>query len=80
MHIPVVIAVLVCFLGSVAMWWVYFDSSAGAASHALTHAREPGQMAACVPDAAPMRWSGSAITRSSAAALTMMPAISKTCT
>lgn len=44
--IPVVIAVLVCFLGSVAMWWVYFDTSAEAASHALEHAREPGQMAA----------------------------------
>jgi len=43
---PVLIAVLVCFLGSVAMWWVYFDTSSGAASHKLAHAKEPGQLAA----------------------------------
>jgi len=43
---PAVIAVLACFLGSVAMWWIYFDTSAEAASHALRHAAEPGQKAA----------------------------------
>ncbi len=44
--IPVVIAVMVCFLGSVAMWWVYFDTSAEVASHRLAHAHEPGQLSA----------------------------------
>lgn len=43
---PVVIAVLVCFIGSVAMWWIYFDTSAEAATHALEHAAQPGRMSA----------------------------------
>ncbi|CAG4891209.1 low temperature requirement protein A [Paraburkholderia saeva] len=43
---PSVIAFLVCFLGSVAMWWVYFDSSSSAGSRAIRRSSEPGLMAA----------------------------------
>jgi low temperature requirement protein LtrA len=43
---PAVIAFLVCFLGSVAMWWVYFDSSSSAGSRAIRRSGEPGLMAA----------------------------------
>jgi low temperature requirement protein LtrA len=42
---PAIIAFLVCFAGSVAMWWVYFDTSSSAGSHAIAHSKEPGQMA-----------------------------------
>ncbi|SEA83709.1 low temperature requirement protein A [Paraburkholderia sartisoli] len=43
---PTVIAFLVCFLGSVAMWWVYFDTSSSAGSRAIRRSGEPGLMAA----------------------------------
>jgi low temperature requirement protein LtrA len=43
---PSIIAFLVCFAGSVAMWWVYFDTSSSAGSRAIARAREPGLMAA----------------------------------
>ena len=43
---PVIIAALVAFVGSLAMWWVYFDTSSKAGSHAITHAKNPGQMGA----------------------------------
>jgi low temperature requirement protein LtrA len=44
---PAIIAFLVCFLGSVAMWWVYFDTSSSAGSRAIARSKEPGLMAAC---------------------------------
>ncbi|MGB9095811.1 low temperature requirement protein A [Erwinia sp.] len=44
---PVVIASLVAFIGSLAMWWVYFDTSSKAGSHAIQQAENPGQMGAC---------------------------------
>lgn len=44
---PVVIASLVAFVGSLAMWWVYFDTSSKAGSHAIQQAENPGQMGAC---------------------------------
>ncbi len=43
---PVIIAFLVCFAGSVAMWWLYFDTSSGAGSRAIARSNEPGLMAA----------------------------------
>lgn len=43
---PAIIAFLVCFAGSIAMWWIYFDTSSSAGSHAIAHSSEPGQMAA----------------------------------
>jgi low temperature requirement protein LtrA len=35
----------VAFLGSVAMWWVYFDSGAERASHRIAHSADPGRIA-----------------------------------
>ncbi|CCG87562.1 low temperature requirement protein A [Erwinia piriflorinigrans] len=46
-HPSVIIASLVAFLGSLAMWWIYFDTSSSAGSHAIQHAENPGQMGAC---------------------------------
>ncbi|HEY1997385.1 low temperature requirement protein A [Paraburkholderia sp.] len=43
---PAIIAFLVCFAGSVAMWWVYFDTSSSAGSHTIARTDEPGRMAA----------------------------------
>ncbi|MCL6711098.1 low temperature requirement protein A [Pseudomonas sp. R2.Fl] len=36
---------LAAFLGSVAMWWVYFDSGAEHASHRIAHSEDPGRLA-----------------------------------
>lgn len=44
--LPVLIASLVAFLGSLAMWWVYFDTSSKAGSHAISQAANPGQLGA----------------------------------
>ncbi|UBB27052.1 low temperature requirement protein A [Pseudoxanthomonas japonensis] len=38
-------AFLAAFLGSVAMWWVYFDSGAEHASHRIAHSEDPGRLA-----------------------------------
>lgn len=43
---PGVIAFLTCFLGTVALWWIYFDTSSRAGSERIAHASHPGQMAA----------------------------------
>jgi len=43
---PSIIAFLVCFLGSVAMWWIYFDTGSRAGSHAIVRSKEQGLMAA----------------------------------
>ncbi|HTJ94326.1 MAG TPA: low temperature requirement protein A [Pararobbsia sp.] len=44
--VPDVIAFVVCFLGTVALWWIYFDTSSRAGSERVAHAEHPGQMAA----------------------------------
>ncbi len=44
--LPILIAFLVAFLGSVAMWWVYFDTSSGDGSEAIVHSKDPGRMGA----------------------------------
>ena len=38
-------AFLVSFLGSVAMWWMYFDTAAERASHRIAHSDDPGRIA-----------------------------------
>ena len=39
-------AFFVSFAGSLAMWWMYFDTSAKEATHAIEHASDPGGMGA----------------------------------
>ncbi len=41
---PTLIAFFVAFLGSLAMWWVYFDTSSRDGSHAIAHSSDPGRM------------------------------------
>lgn len=41
---PMLISFAVAFLGSVAMWWMYFDTSSEAGTHAITHADDPGRI------------------------------------
>lgn len=40
-----VAAFLVAFLGSVALWWIYFDRAAGHAAEAIAHTSDPGALA-----------------------------------
>lgn len=40
-----VAAFVVAFLGSVAMWWIYFDTGAERASHRIAHSDDPGRQA-----------------------------------
>lgn len=40
-----VAAFLACFLGSVTMWWIYFDITADKASHRIAQDRNPGRLA-----------------------------------
>ncbi|UNK49356.1 low temperature requirement protein A [Lysobacter sp. S4-A87] len=42
---PTVTAFASAFLGSVAMWWIYFDSGAERASHRIAHSDDPGRQA-----------------------------------
>jgi low temperature requirement protein LtrA len=41
---PVLAAFVICFLGSVALWWVYFDRAAGDAEHAIASSDDPGRL------------------------------------
>jgi low temperature requirement protein LtrA len=41
-----VYALLVGFAGSLAMWWMYFDTSAKEATHTIEHANDAGRMGA----------------------------------
>jgi low temperature requirement protein LtrA len=38
-------AFVVAFLGSVALWWIYFDRAAGDAAEAISHSSDPGSLA-----------------------------------
>jgi len=38
-------AFVVAFLGSVAMWWIYFDTGAERASHRISQSQDPGRQA-----------------------------------
>ena len=44
--IPTIIAFLVAFIGSLAMWWIYFDTSSKDGSEAIRHAKNPGLVGA----------------------------------
>jgi low temperature requirement protein LtrA len=43
---PTLIALLVAFTGSVAMWWVYFDTASEHGTHAIQHSDDPGRIGA----------------------------------
>jgi low temperature requirement protein LtrA len=43
---PILIACLVAFVGSLAMWWVYFDTSSKEGSETIVHNRDPGRIGA----------------------------------
>lgn len=40
-----IVAALVSFIGSLAMWWIYFDVSSEAATHKIQHSSNPGLLA-----------------------------------
>lgn len=40
------VAFLVSFIGCVAMWWMYFDTSSGDAAHVIEHSDNPGRLGA----------------------------------
>jgi low temperature requirement protein LtrA len=44
--IPGLIAFLVAFIGSIAMWWVYFDTSTKDATEVIVESEDPGQLGA----------------------------------
>lgn len=43
---PTLIAFLVAFLGSLAMWWIYFDTSSQAGTEAIVNSSDPGRIGA----------------------------------
>ena len=43
---PALIALLAAFLGTAAMWWVYFDTSSRDGSEAIVHSDDPGRIGA----------------------------------
>jgi low temperature requirement protein LtrA len=43
---PILIAFLVAFVGAVAMWWLYFDTSSKNASEAIVRSDDPGRVGA----------------------------------
>ena len=44
--IPTYVALLVAFAGSIAMWWIYFDTGSEHGTHAITHSDDPGRIGA----------------------------------
>lgn len=40
------LALVVSFIGCVAMWWMYFDTSSGDAAHVIEHSDDPGRLGA----------------------------------
>jgi low temperature requirement protein LtrA len=44
MSVEAVAAFMVAFLGSVALWWIYFDRAAGDAAAAIAHSSDPGAL------------------------------------
>ncbi len=43
---PVVLALLATFIGTLAMWWLYFGTSSKDATSAITHSDDPGRIGA----------------------------------
>ena len=40
------VAFAISFIGCVAMWWMYFDTSSGDAAHVIEHSDDPGRLGA----------------------------------
>lgn len=47
-QLPALIAFLAAFVGSIAMWWVYFDTSTRDATEAIVESEDPGQFGAYI--------------------------------
>lgn len=45
-HAVDIYAFLVGFIGSLALWWLYFDTSSDAAAHVIEHSDDPGRIGA----------------------------------
>lgn len=45
-QLDAVIPMLVTFVGSLAMWWMYFDTSSKDATHVIEHSNDPGRLGA----------------------------------
>ena len=43
--LPILASFVVCFAGSLAMWWLYFDTSAERGSETISHSSDPGRVA-----------------------------------
>jgi low temperature requirement protein LtrA len=43
--LPILAAFVVCFAGSLAMWWLYFDASAETGSETISRSGDPGKLA-----------------------------------
>jgi len=41
---PIVLAALISFVSSLAMWWIYFDTSSEAGSEKISHVKNPGKL------------------------------------
>lgn len=42
--IPTIIAFIVSFISTIAMWWIYFDTSSKDGSHAITRSKDQGRI------------------------------------
>jgi low temperature requirement protein LtrA len=45
-HLSELLSFLVGFIGSLAMWWMYFDTSSKDATHVIEHSGDPGRIGA----------------------------------
>lgn len=45
-NLPLLIAFVVAFAGSLAMWWIYFNTGSRDGSHAIEHSADPGRLRA----------------------------------
>lgn len=45
-HFSILSALLATFLGTIAMWWLYFGTSSKDATHVITHSDDPGRIGA----------------------------------
>jgi len=45
-HLAEMMSFLVGFVGSIAMWWMYFDTSSKEAAHVIEHSSDPGRIGA----------------------------------
>lgn len=43
---PLIVAAIVSFVGSGAMWWMYFDTGSEHGSHVISHSDDPGRLGA----------------------------------